>query len=1805
MSRRNHDSRTRPTAEGVTRASSALVSPNEVLRGLAEGKVQVFCASVREDGTYLDPVYRSVKRTATQIGEDYGARFVLELVQNAYDAHPPDTREGAIRVLLDPAEGADGTLYVANRGQPFLRHNVEALCNVGLSDKKIGQTIGNKGLGFRSVRLVSDDPQIFSRRTHGGSGPFDGFCFRFARGDDFDDLVPGAVPRKMIKKDSPPFWAPIPLTAEPPHVAALAREGFATVVRIPLRSASALEAALEEVNRLNNAEAPLLLFLRRLRALDVSVVGKPELSFTLRREADAILVTGEGDDVERVDLGAVGQYLVVWRSVPEADVLHQIKRSVEKNRLDPEWLSWEGEGEVALAVRLDDELEEGRSYTFLPMGEEAEAPLAGHLHASFFAKVDRRTLDLDVPLNHFYLEEAMRLAAVAVESLCQGQLPALDEAERRGAVADLLSWCDVARYSGMAKALAVAFAKRGAPLRERPVIPVLTRPKGEGWAQPGEVWVWDRDDVAGVTAKQLAGVGAAILDPALGPMRIERLEEALEEWGCRTTPDAASLAERVEQIAGALHRRKASRSRWQAFYQDLPLLFARSQEVLAGKTLLLGADGRLHPTLSEEAPVSLPGSRGRAGRTRTVFFPPQRASDDAVSVPQELQRGIAFLKDLGWYDELRAVRSFLDAGKLVAPYDTDALVAQVSRRVLNTKSSAVRRQGLRWVFRLHKSSSDTERPIALRRARLFVPTRTGKWIPAQEAIFSAGWPEATQGDLMARFLALASPHDENLATLEGRLLASPDDEVFAGDRDGWADFLREIGVRGGFRLRAVLPQNVRVKGQEISPERLARRFGLGQVTTALWKAEAEVSGERPRGYLQSNHAVNGQLYVLPGQESYDRWPVEARILFAELVLRLLRGAVSTWFEVSFYHPKFRYDSRVRLPTPFASFLRQAAWFPVQPTGEPDAPPSFVRPEQAWLASDEDRLPRYFPWPSLEVRRLLRAEGDLVAMLSHHARVNVWGDDASSPRQAADLARLLGEGGVKPFHVPELVNDYVKAWATLVKNKEVPDWGGEPRYLIVRRGDGYHTVALSEPGEGEAVYVRDTPDELVPSLLQALDRSVFAVALPSGSGLGSYLARLLGERFRAVSAISLEVVTDGVPLSDVPLRPLIDVAPALPALVLLAAASLRGTLAMTLPTDRQRVVKAFHGVELATAQRLAIQVDGAPVPLPQTLRGTVGLSRGEAGVVVLESSGELSWDDLHRTAAPSCELAGYSALEQPLKLAFRAMERVGDSVGQPLGEAARRAVTEELGLDAAAATAGLLPLQGDPTLIRPMLRTLAHYFSGEAGLAAMDAQGEAAVEHAVAAVAESAGGEVSPQVLLQACREATSYRDLLFALDLDLSRLNRSLAALGERAITNPEGHAQALRVFVSQNRSVILAHLREPFVAAFERGDDLDAYVAARDALDRLRPDPAWASTVWEPDESLLRAHVDSWLDDHAAPPLASPLGRTEDPTAIRRTNYAAAQDLVAEAARVVTAWCIKHAAAVPSPWDDPRGAPVEIAGALDGRALFDFDVLTRERLLAATAAVGWPEGMPHTLDSAALGLTEEDLDAEERHRRQEREAKDRERRSVSFGGEVLDPDELDRTAGRVSERLSEAVATGGVPPSIDDVSALVPVGGGGGSKGGSGSGRKGRSSRRMDERAAGLVGFLGECVVYHWLRRCYPDLSIDQAWRSGLREHLLPGSGDDGLGYDFELRLPHQTVFIEVKAHMGDPGEFELGETEVRKARDCVRSESEVYRVIYVSNVSDPEVLRIDVLPNPLEGRTDGVFRMVGEGLRFRFRKG
>jgi hypothetical protein len=130
-----------------------------------------------ELGSARDDAMRELTNTAASL---YDGRILRELIQNAYDGSGLEMAR--ILVRLDLTAGEHGILYVANTGQGFTRQDVDSIVNPAQSRKRPGNAIGHKGLGFRSVELISADPQIYSMALGGRdrAPSFDGYCFGFA-----------------------------------------------------------------------------------------------------------------------------------------------------------------------------------------------------------------------------------------------------------------------------------------------------------------------------------------------------------------------------------------------------------------------------------------------------------------------------------------------------------------------------------------------------------------------------------------------------------------------------------------------------------------------------------------------------------------------------------------------------------------------------------------------------------------------------------------------------------------------------------------------------------------------------------------------------------------------------------------------------------------------------------------------------------------------------------------------------------------------------------------------------------------------------------------------------------------------------------------------------------------------------------------------------------------------------------------------------------------------------------------------------------------------------------------------------------------------------------------------------------------------------------------------------------------------------------------------------------------------------------------------------------------------------------------
>ena len=187
-------------------------------------------------------VARSLEKLSVDLFSDQG-HFVLELIQNADDNHYTDDHFPTLRFFVSSER-----VLVSNNETGFRPEDISAICNVGASTKgkhKQGY-VGHKGIGFKSVFMVSHKPEIHSRNYH----------LRF-------DTVNGTEKIGYIR----PIWLDeyeetLPDSSE-----------WTTCIRLPIKQDT--ERTRLQRN-FNDVQAKLLLFLNRLRQIEI--INQPEVT---------------------------------------------------------------------------------------------------------------------------------------------------------------------------------------------------------------------------------------------------------------------------------------------------------------------------------------------------------------------------------------------------------------------------------------------------------------------------------------------------------------------------------------------------------------------------------------------------------------------------------------------------------------------------------------------------------------------------------------------------------------------------------------------------------------------------------------------------------------------------------------------------------------------------------------------------------------------------------------------------------------------------------------------------------------------------------------------------------------------------------------------------------------------------------------------------------------------------------------------------------------------------------------------------------------------------------------------------------------------------------------------------------------------------------------------------------------------------------------------------------------------------------------------------------------------------------------
>ena len=199
--------------------------------------------------------------------QDYSGRVVFELLQNALDR-----ATGHILLRWDRERQV---LEVANDGRAITtesvdgrRSDIQALLSMHSSSKSAGESIGNKGVGFRSVFAAGSQVEVCSRAENGRW-----WGMRLQHPARFDDAIGG-----WATQDAASFYAPKMLSVEPEHDSA-----HVTLIRLQSISkpevVASIEASMAELSR-----GPLaFLQARAVHGLRItlSVAGKSDVTHVI------------------------------------------------------------------------------------------------------------------------------------------------------------------------------------------------------------------------------------------------------------------------------------------------------------------------------------------------------------------------------------------------------------------------------------------------------------------------------------------------------------------------------------------------------------------------------------------------------------------------------------------------------------------------------------------------------------------------------------------------------------------------------------------------------------------------------------------------------------------------------------------------------------------------------------------------------------------------------------------------------------------------------------------------------------------------------------------------------------------------------------------------------------------------------------------------------------------------------------------------------------------------------------------------------------------------------------------------------------------------------------------------------------------------------------------------------------------------------------------------------------------------------------------------------------------------------------
>ncbi|CAI9773837.1 unnamed protein product [Fraxinus pennsylvanica] len=360
-----------------------MATPREHIEEIRRNK---FSIGAEETNPLTEDLHQAVKNLSAELyAKD--VHFLMELIQNAEDNEYEEGVDPSLQFVITSKDitgtGATSTLLIFNNEKGFSPKNIESICSVGRSTKKNNRRrgyIGEKGIGFKSVFLITSQPYIFSN----------GYQIRFNESPCSKCNVGYIVPEWVEEN---------PILSDIKHIYGSSSDLPTTTIVLPLKP----DKVKPVKQQLSSIHPELLLFLSKIKRLSVredtddpscntvtAISISSETNFVTRKNIDAESYLLHISTDEKCDNLETECSYHMWRQRFPVRQENRVERRMEVE----EWV-------ITLAFPNGERLHRGSTspgiYAFLPTEMATNFPFI--IQADFLLASSRETILLDCTWN--------------------------------------------------------------------------------------------------------------------------------------------------------------------------------------------------------------------------------------------------------------------------------------------------------------------------------------------------------------------------------------------------------------------------------------------------------------------------------------------------------------------------------------------------------------------------------------------------------------------------------------------------------------------------------------------------------------------------------------------------------------------------------------------------------------------------------------------------------------------------------------------------------------------------------------------------------------------------------------------------------------------------------------------------------------------------------------------------------------------------------------------------------------------------------------------------------------------------------------------------------------------------------------------------------------------------------------------------------------------------------------------------------------------------------------------------------------